>query len=212
MSAAKNSELSSGDLPSKEEVKPRVEQLTSAAKRLAVEWIPYHRNKADEATLIKRTLRATPLFEKVNRRDWKLVSELFHVRKYDAGEVIFEGGTPGLGMYVVIDGRVKIITEENGQEVTLAEMKEGDFFGEMSLIDEVERSAGAVAVSDTRLVGLFRPQLRELMNHRPRLGIIIFERLARIVVQRLRASNEMLADEVEHHREETAKQEEKESA
>lgn len=212
MSAAKDAELSSGDLPGKDEAKPRVEQLTATAKRLAVEWIPYHRNKDDEATLIKRTLRATPLFEKVNRRDWKLVSDLFHVRKYDAGEVIFEKGTPGLGMYVVIDGRVKIVTEENGQEVTLAELSEGDFFGEMSLIDEVERSAGAVALADTRLVGLFRPQLRELMNHRPRLGIIIFERLARIVVKRLRVSNEMLAEEVQHHKEETAKQEEMDNA
>jgi len=195
MSAKKSAELSSGDLPDKEEKSPK-KQITEAAKSLAVEWIPFHRKLADEETVIKRTLRSTPLFEKVNRRDWKLVSDLFHVRKYDSGEVIFEEGTPGLGMYVIVEGRVKIVTIEEGEEVILAELREGDFFGEMSLIDEVERSAGAVAVGTTKLVGLFRPQLRELMNHRPRLGIMIFERLAKIVVQRLRQSNAILAEEV----------------
>lgn len=201
MSAKDSEELSSGDLPGKDD-KTAKEQLTSAAKRLAVEWIPFHRKQTDEATLIKRTLRSTPLFERVNRRDWKLVSDLFHIRRYDAGEVIFEKGTPGLGMYVVVEGRVKIVNEEEGNEVILTELKEGDFFGEMSLIDEVERSAGAVAVGQTKLVGLFRPQLRELMNHRPRLGNIIFERLAKIVVQRLRQSNLMMNDEINRHREE----------
>jgi CRP/FNR family cyclic AMP-dependent transcriptional regulator len=204
MSANDSAELSSGDLPGKDD-KTAKEQLTDAAKRLAVEWIPFHRKQADEATLIKRALRSTPLFERVNRRDWKLISDLFHVRRYDAGEIIFEKGTPGLGMYVIVEGRVKIINEEEGHEVVLTELKEGDFFGEMSLIDEVERSAGAIANTQTKLVGLFRPQLRELMNHRPRLGNIIFERLAKIVVQRLRQSNLMMGEEIGRHRSELAK-------
>ncbi len=204
MSANDDTELSSGDLPGEEEATAK-EQLTHVAKRIAVEWIPFHRKQADEGALIKRALRATPLFERVNRRDWRLVSDLFHIRRYDAGEIIFEMGTPGLGMYVIVEGRVKIVSQEEGREVVLTELKEGDFFGEMSLIDEVERSAGAVAVAPTKLVGLFRPQLRELMNHRPRLGNIIFERLARIVVQRLRQSNLMMGEEIGHHRDEVAK-------
>lgn len=204
MSAKDSAELSSGDLPGKDDKTPK-EQLTDAAKRLAVEWIPFHRKQADEATLIKRALRSTPLFERVNRRDWRLISDLFHIRKYDAGEIIFEAGTPGLGMYVIVEGRVKIVNEEEGHEVVLTELKEGDFFGEMSLIDEVERSAGAIAITQTKLVGLFRPQLRELMNHRPRLGNIIFERLAKIVVQRLRQSNLMMGEEIGGHRSELAR-------
>jgi len=168
------------------------EKTTQRTRRLAVEWAPFHRGAVGEDVLIKRALRSTPLFEKLRSRDWKLISDLFHVRDYAPGEVIFEQGTPGLGMYVIVDGKVKIVTEEEGKEVVLASLEHGDFFGEMSLIDEIERSAGAVAETQTRLVGLFRPQLQELMAHRPRIGIVIFERLAKIVVQRLRYSNELL--------------------
>ena len=171
-----------------------------SSKRLAVEWAPFHRGKVGEETLVKRALRSTPLFENLRSRDWKLMSDLFHVRDYSAGEVIFEEGTPGLGMYVIVDGRVKITTDENGKEVVLTTLNHGDFFGEMSLIDEIERSAGAVAETQTRLVGLFRPQLQQLMTHKPRIGIAIFERLAKIVVQRLRYSNQLLLQQMQEYK------------
>ena len=99
-------------------------------------------------------------------------------------------------MYVIVEGKVRIVTEEDGSEVVLTTLSYGDFFGEMSLIDEIERSASAVAETTTRLVGLFRPQLQQLMTHRPRLGIVIFERLAKIVVQRLRFSNQLLLQQM----------------
>ncbi|MCB2198104.1 cyclic nucleotide-binding domain-containing protein [bacterium] len=173
---------------------------SSSSKRLAIEWAPFHRGKVGEETLVKRALRSTPLFENLRSRDWKLMSDLFHVRDYSAGEVIFEKGTPGLGMYVIVDGRVKIVTEEKGKDVVLTTLNHGDFFGEMSLIDEIERSAGAVAETQTRLVGLFRPQLQQLMTHRPRLGITLFERLAKIVVQRLRYSNQLLLQQMQEYK------------
>lgn len=173
---------------------------SSSSKRLAIEWAPFHRGKVGEETLVKRALRSTPLFENLRSRDWKLMSDLFHVRDYSAGEIIFEKGTPGLGMYVIVDGRVKIVTEEEGKEVVLTTLNHGDFFGEMSLIDEIERSAGAVAETQTRLVGLFRPQLQQLMTHRPRLGITLFERLAKIVVQRLRYSNQLLLQQMQEYK------------
>jgi len=172
--------------------KPR----TLAMRRLAVEWAPFRKNKGGEEGLIKKILRSTPLFEKLSTHDWRLMSDLFHIREYVKDELIFEKGTPGLGMYVIVSGRVRIATEEDGEEVTLAILTDGDFFGEMSLIDEIERSASAVADCDTKLVGLFRPQLQELMTHRPRLGIMVFERLSQIVVKRLRESNRMLSQKV----------------
>lgn len=174
--------------------------VSASSKRLAIEWAPFHRGKVGEETLVKRALRSTPLFENLRSRDWKLMSDLFHVRDYSAGEVIFEKGTPGLGMYIIVDGRVKIVTEEQGEEVILTVLNHGDFFGEMSLIDEIERSAGAVAETQTRLVGLFRPQLQQLMTHKPRLGITIFERLAKIVVQRLRYSNQLLLQQMQEYK------------
>ncbi len=168
--------------------------LAKHLRAISVMWEPIKPKRDEQAYLVRRALRSTPLFEGLSPHDWKLISSLFHIRKYDHGEVVFECGTPGLGMYVVIDGYVRIVVDEEGEELELSIMQEGDFFGEMSLIDEVVRSATAIAEGETRLVGLFRPQLRELMHHRPKLGIILYERLAQIVVRRLRESNRLLAE------------------
>ncbi len=171
------------------------EEQSRKVKRLALEWLPFKIGKESDQAIIKRTLRNTPLFEKLSSRDWHLMTGLFHLRTYKANEIIFEKGTPGLGMYVIIDGSVKITTEEDGDEVVIVNLSQGDFFGEMSLIDEVERSANAISDTETKMIGIFRPQLQELMTHRPRLGIVIFQRLASIVVKRLREANKNLTQE-----------------
>jgi CRP-like cAMP-binding protein len=183
--------------PADETADPSEEQHNSVkAKRLSIEWTAFKKGRDSEEAVIKRALRQTPLFEQLSGRDWKLVSDLFHLRRYERGEIIFEMGTPGLGMYVIVEGEVGIVAEENDEEIYLNTLYPGDFFGEMSLVDEVERTASAVAETPTILVGLFRPQLQDLMRHRPSLGIVIYERIARIVVQRLRQTNIMLSKKI----------------
>ncbi len=60
-------------------------------------------------------------------------------------------------MYLIEQGRVRIsVTDADGHEVTLSELNEGDFFGELALIDGHERSAGATVLEDTRLAILKR--------------------------------------------------------
>jgi len=73
------------------------------------------------------------------------------VRTVADGAIIFNQGDQADGMYVVVDGKVRIFTRSNGHETTLGVLKQGDFFGEMSLFDHKPRSAGAVAVGETQL-------------------------------------------------------------
>lgn len=73
------------------------------------------------------------------------------VRHYDDGTTVFSEGDPGDGMYVVLGGKVRIHRALNGREVTLAVLGQGEFFGEMSLLDHRPRSATAEAVGDTEL-------------------------------------------------------------
>ena len=63
----------------------------------------------------------------------------------------------------------------------------------MSLIEKVYRSAAVVSAGKTRLIGIFRPQLKDLMHRRPRLGLMLMERLALIVVNRLREASQRLS-------------------
>jgi len=159
-----------------------------------VEWVSISlgREKRDSDT--RRILSSLPLFSNLSIRDWRELMGLFHSRTFLDDEVIFRRDTPGLGMYIVIDGNVSILDSEKGAGVEIARLTSGDFFGEMTLIEEIDRTATAVSVGTTNLIGIFRPQLKDLMHRRPRLGLILMERLARIVVNRLHEANQRLTE------------------
>ncbi|MDP8237779.1 MAG: cyclic nucleotide-binding domain-containing protein [Candidatus Hatepunaea meridiana] len=159
-----------------------------------VEWVPVSLTKDKRDSDMRRTLSSLPLFENISTRDWRELASLFHKRTFSDEEIIFRYGTPGLGMYIVIDGNVVIYSKEKTNDVEIARLGPGSFFGEMSLIDEIDRSATAVSSGNSNLIGIFRPQLKDLMYHRPRLGLILMERLACIVVSRLREADKRLME------------------
>ena len=127
-------------------------------------------------------------------RDLKEVAAIVHKREYRTGEPVFYQGDPGLGMYIVKDGEVSItILGKDGNEQELAMLGEGDFFGELALLDESPRSANAICKTDCTLIGFFRPDLFELIDKKNTLGIKIVLKLAEIVAQRLRQTDKELS-------------------
>jgi len=78
------------------------------------------------------------------------------VRHYNDRAIVFNEGDPGDGMYVVLGGKVRIYRTLNGHETNLAVLGEGDFFGEMALLDHRPRSASARAEggADLRFIGV----------------------------------------------------------
>lgn len=137
-------------------------------------------------------LREVPLFHGLKGRDWREIIKILHERTYKKDEIIFQEGTPGLGMYIIVEGSVTIYTESEGRRINLADFNVGQFFGEMTLIDNSNRSATAIANETTRLMAVFRPQLEILMRTYPRLGRDLLLRLSRIIVFRLRVTNQQL--------------------
>jgi len=131
----------------------------------------------------KDVLRNIPLFDDLSRRDITVLQRLLHRREYVAGELIFTQGEPGLGMYIIAKGVVSIQSEPSGRE--LVELNDGDFFGEIALLNEVIRSATARAKSDCMLLSLFQPDLLGLLDRNPRLGVKILLSLSRLVGIRL---------------------------
>ena len=160
-----------------------------------VDWQPVVISKDKRDSDIKAILASLSLFKNLSQRDWRELSDLFHQRKYSDGEIIFEYDTPGLGMYIIIEGSARVLNiDHNGRKTEVAILNKGDFFGEMSLVEEVYRSATVNAIGKTQLVGIFRPQLRDLMHRRPKLGLLLMERLAIIIINRLREANRRLAE------------------
>ena len=137
----------------------------------------------DERKDILTMLRGVPIFEDLSRRDLKALERILHLRKYHAGEYIFREGDPGLGMYIVEQGTVSIVSESRSRE--LSRLRKGEFFGEMALFNDRPRNASAVAFEDTRLFGFFQPDLFGLLETQPRIGVKVVLKLARILSERL---------------------------
>lgn len=144
--------------------------------------------KHQKSTGIRAILEKIPLFDTLAQQELSAIERILHKRSYEAGEHVFRQGEPGMGMYIIEHGEVTILTEHTSH--VLAELGEGEFFGELSLLDESPRSATAIAKTRCSIFGFFQPDLIGLIERNPRLGVKIVMRLASVIGDRLRKANE----------------------
>ncbi len=135
-------------------------------------------------------LKKVPMFSDLKKGELNEFERIIHQRHYKDEEVVFYEGEPGLGMYIIESGSIAIYKDFNSKmKEELAVLIPGDFCGEMALLDESPRSATAVAIGETTLLGLFRPDLFNLIERKPRLGNKILLKLAQMIAERLRFHN-----------------------
>jgi len=109
-------------------------------------------------------------------------------KTYSRGELIVRQGDAGECMYVVQSGKVEVLREEDGREVLLAELGEGDFFGEMALFEKEVRSATIRAAGDVRVLTIDRKILLRKIHDDPSLAFRIMQKMS----QRIRELNRQL--------------------
>lgn len=107
-------------------------------------------------------------------------------KSFKKGEIIFKEGDPSYEMYLILRGRVKI-TKNN---VVLAELKSGDFVGEMGVLDRRPRSATAEAIEETIVQILDAETLRKKMEEEPLIGALILT-----LVKRLRETDRRISQQ-----------------
>ncbi len=140
-------------------------------------------------------LKSIPIFQDLNRREFHKVESILHRRTWGSDEVIVKEGDPGVGMYIIVSGEVKIVQKgDDGSAQELATLVGGDFFGEQALLDQSPRTASAIAVEPCSAIGFFRPDLMELIESNPRLGLKIVMRLSQMISTRLRQTNTLLKE------------------
>jgi CRP/FNR family transcriptional regulator, cyclic AMP receptor protein len=142
------------------------------------------RNTSDEVRL--RDLKELSLFKKLTTRELREVEELVHERSYQKDEVIFDEGDAGLGLFVVVSGRVKAVSSYAALKQLAPEAGPGEFFGELALFEETRRTARVVALEPTVLVALFRAEFFSLLERDHGIGVKILFELSRTVVLRSR--------------------------
>jgi len=149
------------------------------------------KEESETVTIIKKI----PIFANLNLSELEVVSKLLHDRTYKPDEYIFKRHAPGEGMFIIHSGIVNIIVgEASGNSQVLAELSNGDFFGEMALMEDEVRSAAALAKDHSRLLGFFRPDLEALIEINPSLGNKILQNLSKVVCRRLRKTNDLLME------------------
>jgi CRP/FNR family cyclic AMP-dependent transcriptional regulator len=138
-------------------------------------------------------IRSVPLFGSLNDVAAREVQTLLRPREAPAGTQLFNAGDLGDAMYLIGSGRVRIAVKgDDGREIVLAELAQGDFFGEMSIIDGKQRSADASVLEDARLSVLPREDFLKFVNRNPAVALEMLS----ATFQRLRHTDRMLQQRV----------------
>lgn len=144
---------------------------------------------SDEA----RHLALVPLFRQLNEHDLANLAEEVDQVFVKAGEAIFQAHNQGDALYIVESGGVRIwVHDDDVQQITLSELKPGDFFGELSVLDKGERSANATAITDSALHRLHRDDFHRFMLKHPHVAVDLICEIG----ARLRQTNLLVSQRV----------------
>lgn len=135
-------------------------------------------------------LRESPLFRDLDEAERAQVLIIGQVRSFRAEEVIFREGDAGDGLYIVIDGAVRISKHTAAGEEALAILEANAFFGEMALVDFSTRAADAVANVPTETFFIPLKELRGLIEANHGIALKVLFALCEVLTQRLRETNE----------------------
>ncbi|HEV7858396.1 MAG TPA: DUF1003 domain-containing protein [Pyrinomonadaceae bacterium] len=138
-------------------------------------------------------LRSVPLFASLDDDATRELRSLLMVSDFKRESSLFRSGDKGDAMYLIETGRVRIsVKDEDGQEVTLAELAGGDFFGEMAILDGQARSADATVLEDARLAVLSRKDFHSFVRSNPDVALEMLS----AITHRLRRTDELLRQRV----------------
>lgn len=123
-------------------------------------------------------LRKVPIFKGLPPRELEFISRSVKERTYESGSVIVKQGDPGVGFFMIVEGKVEVAHDGH----RIREMGPGEFFGEMALMEERIRTATVTAKTRVRCLQLVRWDFRAMLKENPELAV----RMLEVVVQRLR--------------------------
>jgi CRP-like cAMP-binding protein len=134
-------------------------------------------------------LKYIPLFSELEDDDLRAISKVSMTQVFKKDNMILIEEEVGSTMFIILDGRVKISRiSDDGREVILSILSEGDFFGEMSILDGQNRSANVVTLEDSRILVIRREDFLRMLHDFPQIAINLLKELA----ARLRKSDSQI--------------------
>jgi PPM family protein phosphatase len=135
-------------------------------------------------------LRKLPLFEHLTFKELMSVLNIVELKTFEAGQAVLSEGTPGEELYVSVRGRFHV--RKGGQFV--AELKAGDFFGEMALITRTTRSADVTAFEQSVVLAIRRESFYLLLIERPVMATKLLWAFCQVLAKRLQAKGDQESD------------------
>jgi len=132
-------------------------------------------------------LKSVPIFSELKDETLSQLSRSGSVQSFSKESIILSEKDAGSALFIIISGKVKISrisSEDNDKEVILSILNPSDFFGEMSLLDGLERSATATAMEDSKIFIIQRNDFLKLLEEHPEVSIALLQELT----QRLRVA------------------------
>src|SRR5437588_461298 len=141
------------------------------------------------------SIRSVPLFASLDDETVSALRTLLDAEQRPTGSPLFHAGDAGDSMYLIESGRVRIhIVDADGDDVTLAELARGDFFGEMAILDGKPRSASATVIEDARLAVLPRDDFLDFVRRNPDVAL----KMLAAITNRLRRTEDRLRADLDY--------------
>jgi CRP-like cAMP-binding protein len=139
----------------------------------------------------EKLLGQSLVFQALDQQGRRDLAAFAHVKRFASGEIIFSMGAPGPSMMAIAEGSVRVeVVTPDGRDVILNELRTGDVFGEIALLDGGERSAAVRSIGNSTLVVLERRALLDVLQRNPQFSI----RLIELLCQRVRRSDERMME------------------
>jgi len=122
-------------------------------------------------------LKHVRLFENLDRKSLEAIANAAVEQSYAVGQDIVRQGDTGVGAFIIKQGRVEAVQDRGGRQHKLAELKTGDVFGEMALLDEFPR-----AIEPTTCLGIQRWHFRGILESHPQIALALLP----VLTKRLR--------------------------
>ena len=125
-------------------------------------------------------LSKVPLFREFKQRQLERLAKVVIAHEYAAGEVIVTQDQGGEGLFIIESGKADVVRESSdGTKTVVNTFGAGDFFGELSLVDEGQRTASVIATELTQCLGLVRWQFLSELKEDTDMAILIMQEIAK---------------------------------
>lgn len=140
-----------------------------------------------------KLIKNIPLFKDFRVTEVMNVAMVAESVEFSAGDLIFREKSRGDALFVIKEGRVRVAKlDSNGEEHVLANLGPGEYFGEISLVDNSPRSASVYADSPTELLKIKRSDFRNLIAGNKEIERKFYKCFTEVLCERLRVTNENL--------------------